>query len=127
MEIGISTASFYPMQTEDTIKIISDMESSLCEVFLEAEYEYGKEFIRELKRMESCGVRTIRWFMHFVRLLNTAFFGIRRRRRDVIVLYKKVLEAASVLGAKYYTFHGDNNSTSFKNINITIIINVSVR
>ena len=58
MEIGISTASFYPMQTEDTIKIISDMESSLCEVFLEAEYEYGKEFIRELKTMESCGVRT---------------------------------------------------------------------
>ena len=50
MEIGISTASFYPMQTEDTIKIISDMESSLCEVFLEAEYEYGKEFIRELKK-----------------------------------------------------------------------------
>lgn len=119
MEIGISTASFYPMQTEDTIKIISDMESSLCEVFLEAEYEYGKEFIRELKeRMESCGVRTNSVHAFCATFEHQLFSEYERRRRDAIVLYKKVLEAASVLGAKYYTFHGDNNSTSFKNINI---------
>ena len=110
--------AFIRCSDRDTIKIISDMESSLCEVFLEAEYEYGKEFIRELKtngklrRQDKFGSCILCDFEHQL------FSEYERRRRDAIVLYKKVLEAASVLGAKYYTFHGDNNSTSFKNINI---------
>lgn len=89
MEIGISTASFYPMQTEDTIKIISDMESSLCEVFLEAEYEYGKEFIRELKNEWKAAASGQIRFMHFVRLLNTSFFRNTSAEEGMLLFYTK--------------------------------------
>jgi sugar phosphate isomerase/epimerase len=108
MEIGISTACFYPLYTENTIKIISDLESNLCEVFLEAEYEYEKDYISDLKKeMDKFNVRANSVHAFCATFEAQLFSEYERRRTDALVIYKKVVEAATRLGATSYTFHGD--------------------
>ena len=57
MKFGISTASFFPIETENTIPIIKELGSNKCEIFLEAESEYQLEYVKMLK--ERCNKHNI--------------------------------------------------------------------
>ncbi len=108
MEIGISTACFYPLYTENTIEIISDLGCGLCEVFLESEYEYSKKYTAFLKdKLDSYNIRVNSVHSFCATFEHQLFSKYRRRVDDAIIVYKKVLQAAADLGAKTYTFHGD--------------------
>ncbi len=111
MEIGLSTACFYPMQTEDTIRVISDLGAPLCEVFFEADCECDLSFARLLKeRMEERGVRAVSAHAFCIPFEHQLFADYQRRIDDALVSYRRVLAAASAIGARYYTFHGDKRS-----------------
>ena len=50
MDIGISTACFYPeVLTEDTLKIVAGMGFTTIEVFLETASEYREDYCRRLR------------------------------------------------------------------------------
>lgn len=118
MEIGISTACFYPLYTEDTIKIICGLGTNLCEVFLEAECEYERDYILELKKeMDKLNVRANSVHAFCATFEAQLFSEYERRRTDALVTYKKVVEAAALLGADSYTFHGDKRSDDLGKIN----------
>lgn len=106
MKVGISTATFFSkVLTEDSFSVIQRCGGECAEVFLTTRYEYEPSFGDLLK--ERKGDLDI----YSVHALNTQFEpelfnSAERTRNDAEELYRKVLDVARKLGARYYTFHG---------------------
>lgn len=106
MKVGISTATFFSkILTEDSFSVIQRCGGECAEVFLTTRCEYEPSFARLLA--ERKGDLEI----YSVHALNTQFEpelfnAAARTRGDAEELYRKVLNVARVLGARYYTFHG---------------------
>lgn len=114
MKVGISTACFYPyINTEDTLDIIKELGFDLCEVFLEATEECNERFSYELKnKAEKLGIE-----VHSVHAFNGPFEPFlfdryERRRIEMVNRFSDICKAGSILGAKYYTFHGITGAMS---------------
>ncbi len=108
MDVGISTACFYPSRTEDAIDTIFGLGFKKIEYFINSEYEYDVNFTREQKKkLDALGieVRTVHSyttaFEHYL-----LFSTYERRRNEGQRIFRDVINAASILGAKYVTFHG---------------------
>ena len=104
--IGISTASlFLKSEVEDSFDIIRKLNCEVVEVFLTTFSEYEKAFV------ESLVPRKQGLTIHSVHSLNNhyepeLFNQSQRTYNDAVTILRKVLYGAKVLGAKYYTFHG---------------------
>lgn len=108
MEIGISTASYFPrLVTEDAMDALAVAGAKVCEVFFASHCEYDTRFAALVKeRADRGGVR-----VNSVHALTNQFepelFGRGlRSHADAVETFKKVCDAGKVLGAKYYVFHG---------------------
>ena len=108
MEVGISTASFYPdALTEQSIPLIRKLGAKKIEVFLGSFSEYEEAFCRQLRdSIDEHGLS-----VHSVHVLSTQFepqfFSLsHRQRNDSRNLFLKVFRCAQILGAKVYVFHG---------------------
>lgn len=108
MEIGISTASYFPkLYTEQTIEHIAAIGADVCEVFFASRCEYRREFADTVRQqLDRYGVKA-----HSVHALTTQFepeFFSRNDRAyaDAVEVGEEVLTAAEILGAHCYTFHG---------------------
>lgn len=108
MKVGISTACFYPhVNTEDTIKIISELGFDLCEVFLEAECEMNYDFCLDLRdRADKLGVKIYSVHGFSAGFEPYLFDKYQRRKDEMEKRFRKMCKAAKVLGAECYTFHG---------------------
>ncbi|MBL4935742.1 sugar phosphate isomerase/epimerase [Clostridium sp. YIM B02515] len=108
MKIGLSSASFYPeVNTEDSIKLMTDIGFNSGEIFLNTPSEYEEDFIYKLleeKSKYNFNISSIHCcssqYEPFI------FDKYKRRREDMLVYYKKLCKAAKLLGASCYTFHG---------------------
>ena len=106
MEIGISTASLFKRQfNEDAVATLNKLDARVCEVFLGTYSEYTNDFANLLK--ERKGDLKV----HSIHTLNThfepqLFAQSERALKDAYDIFKKCLESANILGAKYYTLHG---------------------
>ncbi|NMM63221.1 sugar phosphate isomerase/epimerase [Clostridium sp. P21] len=115
MEIGISSASFYPnLNTEDSISFMSNLGFKSGEIFLNSPSEYEEDFIKRILEQKL----KYDFKIHSVHCLSSAFEpylfdDYKRRRDDMLLCFKKICRAAKLLGAKCYTFHG----MRWKNIN----------
>lgn len=108
MEIGLSSASFYPnVKTEDSIELMKKLGFESGEIFLNSPSEYEENFIKGL--LEERNKYAFR--VYSVHSFSSAFEpylfdSYKRRREDMFVYFKKVCKAAKILGADCYTFHG---------------------
>lgn len=106
MKVGISTATFFTkLLTEDSFSVIQRCGGDTAEVFLTTFFEYEKEFGELLKERKGD------FDVYSVHSLNThfepqLFNSAQRTYNDAEVIYRKVLEVGKIIGAKYYTFHG---------------------
>lgn len=106
IKVGISTATFFSrLVNEDAISLLEKWEIPVCEVFLNTYMEYEEDFINLLlsrkKKIEVNSVHSL------TNQFEPQLFNIAERtREDALRFYKKMLKAANMLGAKYYTFHG---------------------
>ncbi len=106
MKVGISTASLFGrMHTEEAVQFLSENKVPCAEIFLESYCEYKKEYGKLLKTAKG-GMP-----IHSVHVLTTQFepqlYSLNdRAKEDSFELLKGVMEVASLVGAKYYTFHG---------------------
>lgn len=108
MEIGLSSASFYPkVNTESSIALMKKLGFNIGELFLNSPSEYDEDFIKlllEEKDKNSFKVNSIHGFSSsFEPFL---FDSYKRRREDMFIYFKKICKAAKLLGAECYTFHG---------------------
>ncbi|MBQ9710254.1 MAG: sugar phosphate isomerase/epimerase [Clostridia bacterium] len=118
MEIGISTASLFLRQyNEDALVTLNELDSRVCEVFLETYSEYTEEYAKLL--LEKRGNLKV----HSIHTLNTHFepqlFSPNdRAREDALKIFEDCLKVGKILQADYYTLHGKaklKKTTTFKN------------
>lgn len=122
LQAGISTASFFnKCMLEDTPKKIANMNVGIIEVFFNTFSEYKQEFVSNLnKRVIDNGLS-----VYSVHPMGTQFepqlFSIHERQRsDAEDIFKSALNAANILGAKYYIMHGPANlGGAVRNMNLS--------
>lgn len=108
MEIGASSACFYPLETEKSFQQICEMGFSLCEIFFNSPSELNPGFIREIKKIKDCYGVTVS-SLHPYRSFSEGydfFSKYKRRFLDATEDYKRFFEASAELGAKYIVMHG---------------------
>lgn len=108
MEIGASSACFYPLETERSLLHIAELGFSHCEIFFNAHSELKPLFIKNLKTVKDAyGIDVVSLHPYGSFGEGYDFFsGYKRRFDDAMESYKRYYEAAGILGAKYIVMHG---------------------
>lgn len=126
MEIGISSACFYPdIKLEDSIKTMKSLGFNTGEIFLNCPSEMNEGFIDILlkeKIENNFNINSIHAFSSF---FEPYIFDVyKRRREDMIKYFKEVCIAGKKLGAKFYTFHGGRKKEKGTILNDDFIIDI---
>lgn len=111
MEIGISTACFFSrMYTEEALAYIGKNGIRCVETFLDTPSEYTREFAVTLRETaDEYGVN-ITAVHAMAQQFEPQLFSIgNRQRKDAWAVYESVLQAAEIMGASHYVFHGPAN------------------
>ena len=120
MSIGLSSACFYPeINTEFSIKKMKALDFNYGEIFLNTPSEYEEKFAEKLREeAEAADFRIISVHAFSSSFEPFLFDRYERRRKDLMKNFSSVCKAASIVGAKYYTFHGirgiDSNGVDLK-------------
>ena len=108
MEIGASSACFYPLETEKSFQMLAERGFSNIEIFFNSPCETKASFIKELKNIkDSYGVNvtSLHPYESFGEGYNF-FSRYYRRYEDACENYKRFFSAAAELGADYVIMHG---------------------
>lgn len=108
MQIGTSSACFYPLETEKAFLRLAKLGFTESEIFLNSSSELDPSFIKELKAIrDAYGISIISLHPYASFAEGYKFFSrYERRFSDGIEDYKRYFEAATDLGAKYLVLHG---------------------
>lgn len=109
MQIGISTACFYPNELEQGIVYPAQLGYRRVELFFNAESEYSAPFRAMLKqKLQALGLEVMSAHPFTSSIEGHLLFSdYSRRTRDALDQYTRYFEAAADLGAKYFVFHGE--------------------
>lgn len=108
MKIGISTASLYPMQTEQALALLGEGGVRHTEVFFNAASELEPPLLDELCRIRQAydiRVASVHPFLSFGETY-LLFSSYERRFHETLLLYDRYFEAANRLGADVLVIHG---------------------
>ena len=109
MEFGISSACFYPQLTEETVRQLAARGIRSAEVFINTFSELEPGYLRALRReADESGMR-IRSIHPFGCAFDPfmLFTHYDRRLQDALDWHRRYFEAANLLGAEVFVFHGD--------------------
>ncbi len=109
MKVGISTASFYPLETEEALALIAKQDVPCCEIFFNAESELKDSFIEilsEIASKSSLAITAIHPRLSFGEPYSV-FSEYMRRFRESVREFDRYGKIAAELGAKYINLHGD--------------------
>ena len=107
--LGISTASLYPMYTEESFEMLSKMGIRLFEIFTNSPCEIEDEFIdkiNSIKKNYECRIKSLHPFTSGIDPFML-FSNYYRRFEDMLKYYEKFFKAANKLGAEIVVLHGD--------------------
>ena len=108
MQLGISTAAFYGLfETEEAAGIIADFvpQFDCAEVFLQTASEYERGFAEEVKqRLKGLPCSSVH--PQGTQFENGMYSKSPRQRRDAMDQFRRILDAAALLGATRYVYHG---------------------
>lgn len=106
VEIGISTASLFKKQyNEDAIPTLNQIDTRVCEVFLESYCEYNPKFAQLLAtKLGDLKVHSIHTMT--TQFEPTLFTDNERAYNDAFSAFEDVLKSSKILGATNYTMHG---------------------
>ncbi len=109
MDLGISTACFYPLPIEQGIEKIAELGFRQIEIFVNTESEFSKEYIAGLRRQTSALGLTVVSVHPYTSAIEglLLFTEYARRTQDALSMYHRYFEQAASLGARYMTFHGE--------------------
>ena len=113
MKLGISTACYYPDETESAVSRLAAAGIDTVEIFFNTFSELDPTFIAQLKK--SLGEIEVVSIHPFTSGFEPFLFftGYDRRYQDGIELYKRYYQACAALGARYLVFHGDRRESDF--------------
>lgn len=108
MIIGASSACFYPLETEQSLRQIIELGFKKTEVFFNSFSELETPFVKSLKEMtDSAGVQicAVHPFSSFMET-NCIFGDYQRRFEDVLEIYKRYCEISNIFGSNIIVIHG---------------------
>ncbi len=108
MKSGISTASFYPMETELALEEIGKAGVKDTEIFFNCESELKDSFVDillEIKEKYGLNITAIHPTMSLAESFMI-FSAYERRFYEALKQYRRYSEVAKALGAKYIIMHG---------------------
>ncbi len=109
MKVGISSAVFYPMESEKSFDKLISAGFSTAEFFYNCEYEISDEFIEYLSKKVNDGGMEIISVHPFTAFAEGVFLfsDYTRRTEEQMNKYENTFRQMQKLGAKYFSFHGD--------------------
>ncbi len=108
MAIGVSTALFYPEYTECAVQQLAEAGISEIEIFFNSQCEYELDFCKKLKEItDQHHINVVSAHAFCIVMEPYLFNEYTRRRQDSEQVMRKLVQAASFMGANYYTFHGN--------------------
>lgn len=113
MDIGVSTACLYPMETEKALRALGEAGVRTVEVFLNADCEARPPILRELCRIRDYYGMEIRSVHPYTSAFEPflLFGNYERRVQDGFAWYERLFEASAVLGAGVFVIHGDSRDS----------------
>ena len=108
MNIGISTASYYPLETELALEEVGKSGAGITEIFFNAESELKDSFIDmllDIKERYDINVASVHPTMSLAESFMI-FSAYERRFYEALDKYSRYSEVAAKLGAKYIIMHG---------------------
>ncbi len=108
MQTGISSACFYPLETEKAVIRCGELGFKNLEIFVNAPCEMQGSLFNEIKAaidyygIEVCSVHPFTSFMESF----TVFGSYLRRVDDTVEYYKNFFDFAARIGAKIFVLHG---------------------
>lgn len=117
MKLGISTASFYPLEPENALKKLCEWQIPNVEVFINAQCELKVPYLQELrKQADSHNVNIVSLHPFSSGFEPMLFFtDYERRFKDGLNNYKYYFRAMNILGAEIFVFHGDSKLNPIAN------------
>lgn len=111
MEVGISTACFYPSPVEENLDRLAGLGADCAEIFFNTFSEMRPPFTEVLRgRLAQSRVRLVS--VHpFTSLMEgiLLFSAYERRTEEGMALYRDFFRNARALGASYLTLHGERH------------------
>lgn len=110
MQLGISTASFYPLEPEKALKQLCEWEIPNTEVFINAKCELKTDYLKEMrKQADDSNMNIVSMHPYSSSFEPLMFFtDYERRFNDSLEEYKAYFEGMNILGAEIFVFHGDS-------------------
>lgn len=115
MNIGVSTACFYPMETEKALSALAENGVKTVEIFFNADCELQGSVYNEIKsivRDNAITVLSVHPYTSAVETM-TLFGDYPRRITEIMDVYNRYFEIMNDLGAKVFVLHGALKSAHF--------------
>lgn len=108
MNIGVSTASLYPLHIEDAFAKLAEMGVRAAEVFANATVEAREPYLTKIRDIRDKNDMVITSFHPFSSPLESVFLfsAYDRRVEEMMTLYEEFFGAMKRLGAKIFVLHG---------------------
>ena len=106
--IGVSSACYYPLETEKSLLLAGEYGFKNTELFLNSPSELEDTFIDELLRIRDkheMNIVSVHPFQSFAESFYL-FSNYERRWHDILPLYDRMFKVTSMLGADIFVFHG---------------------
>lgn len=105
--VGMSTACFFPSETISAAKSIASLGIKTCEIFFNTYSEYDKKFVSKLSSIMNDNGITVNSIHAMTTQFEPQLFSTHENQyNDAFNVFLKVADAAEILNANYYTFHG---------------------
>lgn len=108
IDFGVSSACFYPVETEKSLELTGEYGFRNVELFLNSHSELSDEFVEKLigiKDKYNMNIVSVHPFASFAESFYL-FSNYYRRYTDILPLYDKMFEVTGKLGASFFVFHG---------------------
>lgn len=106
--LGVSSACYYPLETEKSLEITGEYGFRNTELFLNSPSELEDSFVDELRRIRDkyeMNIVSVHPFQSFAESFYL-FSSYERRWHDILPLYDRMFKVTSMLGADIFVFHG---------------------
>ena len=116
-EIGISTACYYPLETERSLIKVGELGIKKAEMFINASCELDEPYISEFKRIQneySIDIVSLHMTSSFAEGYNY-FSEYKRRFEGSLYEFRKNIELANALNSKFLVMHGLKKNTGVSN------------
>lgn len=112
MNIGVSTACLYPMETEQSLDLLCSKRFNTFEIFLNTISEIDIKYIKKLKEILNSYNSKLISLHPFTSGYEPylIFTNYERRFKDSVEFYKRYFECGALLGAKFLVIHGDRKT-----------------